>query len=480
MAPTRLRTLHVAVVVVAVAAACVAAAAADSTQQSPTHVQDHAQLEPWSRTHFAAVATAAQVTVQGGVPVIVDSASSGYLWFPQTMHAFTSLPSTGGSTANWSSAPIEGGDPVSPVLVLAVQTCEDEAHPEGWSGANYVSTDAGATWSLANHVPELVKACFPVQNGTSAASAAAAAAAARMLCLPYPLRPSPTDPSPRVQQQAGHIWTALRASHSAPVTVAMQAAPVSISYTGFTHDVRPWGTAKNLSIQVTDGGFVTLKDGSFLMGIYGDYSGPDSAAITAMVSDSTSQARSWKQVGIVANSSTAPQSCANPTEHDFERLADGRLMAVYRTGTNKPLCKAYSSDEGATWTTPQPMPAGGPHGVEPKLLRLPNGLLVVSAGRYGIFLWVCSDGVGDAWTAFNVAAHHNAMVTDPALKYDQGFVNATSDKGWSTSYTSIAAVDDSSLVYCYDRLTNGWKPPPGPWGTANYLFCVHLTVSASV
>ena len=50
--------------------------------------------------------------------------------------------------------------------------------------------------------------------------------------------------------------------------------------------------------------------------------------------------------------------------------------------------------------------ADGPFGVEPKIVKLPNGLLVISTGRQGQFLWVADDPP-ESWTPWNVAAHHN-------------------------------------------------------------------------
>lgn len=41
-------------------------------------------------------------------------------------------------------------------------------------------------------------------------------------------------------------------------------------------------------------------------------------------------------------------------------------------GSNQPLCRVYSSDNGRTWTAPVPMASdgSGPHGVEPKVCVL--------------------------------------------------------------------------------------------------------------
>ena len=44
------------------------------------------------------------------------------------------------------------------------------------------------------------------------------------------------------------------------------------------------------------------------------------------------------------------------------------------------------------WKQPgSPTMTDGPFGVEPKVIKLPNGLLVISTGRQGQFLWVADD-----------------------------------------------------------------------------------------
>ncbi|GAB5562385.1 MAG: hypothetical protein SynsKO_40320 [Synoicihabitans sp.] len=78
-----------------------------------------------------------------------------------------------------------------------------------------------------------------------------------------------------------------------------------------------------------------------------------------------------------------------PSETDLVHFGDGRLMAIFRTGTrgsdgavDRPvpsaLHVAHSADGGKTWTPPTATPFAG--GVSPQLLRLRSGLLVLSYG----------------------------------------------------------------------------------------------------
>lgn len=305
--------------------------------------------------------------------------------------------------------------------------------------------------------------------------------AASLLCTPYPLLPhaGPNGDAREGGTQSGRQWTATFDAATGVTTVALSDDVVTLQYTGFKRNVSAWGP---YNLAVVDGTATRLPDGSLLLGVYGKYEGDAQSAVTLF--KSTDGGREWAQLSVVSAAGADPACTYGLTEHDFEVLADGRVMGVFRThgGSNVPMCYSFSADGGATWTALKPFAPGGPHGVEPKLALLANGMLVVSGGRFGLFLWVSPDGAGASWVAFNVAAHHNAAISDPSLQFDAQFVNATANKGWSTSYTSIVpmrSVGEGSLLYCYDRLANGWKQPPGPYGKANTIFCVRLDVAAA-
>ena len=61
--------------------------------------------------------------------------------------------------------------------------------------------------------------------------------------------------------------------------------------------------------------------------------------------------RSWSLHGVIANASDYPCSTEGPSEHDIVRLADGRLMAVFRTDGGdghgwQPYSQSFSEDQG--------------------------------------------------------------------------------------------------------------------------------------
>lgn len=60
-----------------------------------------------------------------------------------------------------------------------------------------------------------------------------------------------------------------------------------------------------------------------------------------------------------------------------------------------PMLKSFSYDNGRTWTVPEPFT---PNGVDPNLLLLQNGVLVLASGRPGVQLRFSFDGKGDSWS----------------------------------------------------------------------------------
>ena len=81
----------------------------------------------------------------------------------------------------------------------------------------------------------------------------------------------------------------------------------------------------------------------------------------------------------------------------------------------------------------QPPPAGEPAAqahVDPQLLPLSNGVLLLSSGRPGLLLWASADG-GATWTRLSLAGAHNSLVGDAAFHFAPEVVNATCDYPYS-------------------------------------------------
>lgn len=110
------------------------------------------------------------------------------------------------------------------------------------------------------------------------------------------------------------------------------------------------------------------------------------------------------------------------------------MICVLRTGNCSPLYKAYSNDGGKTWTEPKPFT---PNGVKPDVLRLGNGILVLTSGRPGVQLRFCLDGIGELWT--------EPIEMIPFMNTD-----GTWDlEGATCGYTNILPADDNSFYMVY-------------------------------
>ena len=167
-------------------------------------------------------------------------------------------------------------------------------------------------------------------------------------------------------------------------------------------------------------------------------------------------------------------------------------MVVFRSiGTWHPLCSTISSDEGRSFSTPTFLPAppttalvplppspfplisGAVWGVEPKLLKLENGLIVLSTGRGGIMLWATTDPPTQ-WVPFNLALHHNQNLgKTSSYYYNSPYPYVNRGKGQTTSYTGMTAVGRDGVLISYDYFN-------GSVGHHQAIFTVQVNVTKLV
>jgi len=177
-----------------------------------------------------------------------------------------------------------------------------------------------------------------------------------------------------------------------------------------------------------------------------------------------------------------------PSEADLLQLKDGRLLCVLRLGGWRLFGQSWSSDEGRTWTPAVAMPA---FSVQPSLVTLHGGQTVILAGgRPGLYLWFDRDGTGERWQWIDVQINHNASHPDEPIHHlysdkrpdaiTQAWIDA--DKAAvvrnkrTSSYTELVVLDESHLLYIYDRLPNGWHPIPDDMDDTNSVWVVRITV----
>lgn len=171
--------------------------------------------------------------------------------------------------------------------------------------------------------------------------------------------------------------------------------------------MRPIGESERPG--TTLGGFVLLHtivedpDGTLYMAAYGYYAEDEGFRQVVLISHDGGV--DWELGGTVAVADPAQTDIVayeGPCEGAIERLADGSLIMVMRVGWRLPMIYSRSTDNGATWSEPQPIEVG-PAGqdllsVQPTLELLPTGELLLMVGRPGIVMTVSESGLGDDWS----------------------------------------------------------------------------------
>lgn len=200
------------------------------------------------------------------------------------------------------------------------------------------------------------------------------------------------------------------------------------------------------------------------------YDGDTRETLEAIVSEDSG--RTWHYLSTIAGPDALLDAKEGFDEPCMIKLAEGDLMCVSRVGggRDQPLGRAYSSDGGKSWSQADRLPAWS---VAPSMAQVQNGVIAVSTGRPGIFLWLSTDARGQNWQSVDVIAFHNATL-DPSHRMSAGraglaVVNEQMylndhfdyDEPWqTTSYTALLEVSPNRLFMVYDRLPYGWMPIP--------------------
>ena len=166
-----------------------------------------------------------------------------------------------------------------------------------------------------------------------------------------------------------------------------------------------------------------------------------------------------------------PQELLEASETSLIQLADGDLMAVFRTGHFLDLGRAYSSDGGRSWTQAEPIP---PFSVEPSMVRTENNTIVLSAGRPGLRVWFSTDPRAKTWQDIDIRKHHNRWAPDATYRISQR--GQRGGRGQTTSYTEIVEISANRLLLVYDRAPFGWDPTPVDSGERSRVFVLPIEV----
>jgi len=183
----------------------------------------------------------------------------------------------------------------------------------------------------------------------------------------------------------------------------------------------------------------------------------------------------WRYYAKIADATGLPKEAEGPNELGLIQLADGDLMTVFRVGGTKDwkLRRAYSHDQGRTWTKADTLPA---YSVEPSLVRTANGTIALSTGRPGIHLWLSTDARAQTWQDIDIVEIHNRWAPDKTYRINS-FRDPDRPTGpllWQTSsYTEIVEIAPNRLLLVYDRSA---KPQPENTADLTRIFVLPIEI----
>ena len=212
---------------------------------------------------------------------------------------------------------------------------------------------------------------------------------------------------------------------------------------------------------VFNGQTVKLNDGKYLATLYGWFDGDTRYSLVAAES---ADGIKWQIRSVVASSDCSLPGNEGPCESAICRLADNRLMCIFRLASNVCYGQTFSSDDGRTWSESTNL--DGPLSVQPSLACMPGGLVALSGGRPGLFLWLDPTGTGTKWNRVSMIEHHDAHQPHDAIR----------EPGHTSAYTEVVVLDETHLLLIYDRIPNGWSVIGPDSDETNSIWVVRVEV----
>jgi len=390
-----------------------------------------------------AVGVTAQRAEAAGVEVKVRqtveiTSSRRYCWFP-TIHRF----------------------PTGEIMV-AMRMSPDEANPEGDFGAYCISKDGGLTWSRR----------YTMGSGANMDAAWSTEA-----------------------EQDGRIWHLYGWLERYPPGQNHDFYLTLTKWSRGGMEFQQWrdvhlhfpepmlmSPTNTIDRQVADGLLTEYPEatawGAIVHGLNGDLLAVVEAKTVArpkyyrdVLICSHDMGKTWEQRSVVA--AVEPEDKPwpwmgqeGPNEAALVRLADGRLLTVFRTGPQGNAGEygnmglTWSSDDGKSWTPPVAAPF---RGVAPRVRRLSNGMLALTTGRPApVTVRFSLDGNGKEWTEpTTIAENHLQQLA-----------------GGSTHYTDFIEIAPGELLVVYDHVPYGWLDIPFPdWAAKNAIRATFVEVS---
>jgi hypothetical protein len=283
-------------------------------------------------------------------------------------------------------------------------------------GESSWSADGGHTWKLGLTGP--TNATLELGNG-------------HVLSLKFKTEKAPNNKLKLPQMRSKDNWKTVEAEYSS--------VDVPLSKAGIGDD------GSSFDGMVFDHALVRLKNGNLMASMYGCYKDdkvplegfPAMFKTRTIVVFSSDNGKTWgNPITVAYDPSVGQESFCEP---DIKRMPGGDLLCVMRTGGNVPkwypLYCTRSSDEGRTWSKPEPFTD---RGVWPNLCVTASKAVACTYGRDGNWLVFSTDD-GKTWKG--------------AFCFYKGL-----NFGFSSSYNTVLEVSPDLLLVVYDRLVAGGDP----------------------
>lgn len=143
-------------------------------------------------------------------------------------------------------------------------------------------------------------------------------------------------------------------------------------------------------------------------------------------------------------------SVSGPTSVALAELHGGSILGLTSVGSNRTLYRSISAD-GVSWSSLTPTSLWS---VDPQILVLPNGAVLVSSGRPGLSMWLSVDILAERFRRFNLASAASSPTHPVYPAIATGQTSLHLNKCWSSVYwTGIRC----SVVVMFDRLLDDGK-----------------------
>ena len=255
-----------------------------------------------------------------------------------------------------------------------------------------ISTDGGTNWSHGYLMGD--------ETHDSGGWSAAPEKDGAIWHLYTPLEPHPANQTQRFHITLSKFWRGGREISIDRDVVLNLAEPMfMVSYENLDELQKDFTRSKEEPSGFPFGPILHARNGDLITPIYYKTKRDPRYYRLGMIR-SSDEGKTWNEYSTIAalKSGEPPWPWLDkdgPCEAGMVRLADGRLYVIYRTGSDGYMGKAWSNDDGQTWTSPSHLPFKG---VSPRMRRLGNGVLACTFGRPGpVSIMFSLDGTGEKW-----------------------------------------------------------------------------------